>query len=65
MAKTIMKMNIRRTMAMKDDAEDTSTSPIFRRELRYLNTLNNLKTLKDLRTLKLSMDLRGVAKEGD
>ena len=63
MAKTIMKMNISRTIAMKDEAEDTSTSPIFRSEDRYRNTLNSLKTLKDLRTLKLSMDLKRVYRE--
>ena len=52
-----MKMNINRTMAMKDEADETKTSPIFLSEDRYRNTLNRRNTRNALSTWRLSMDL--------
>lgn len=56
-ANTIMKINIKNTIARNEEAEEISTSPIFLKEDKYLNTFKSLKTRKDFKTLKLLTDL--------
>lgn len=45
------------TIAMNEDADEISTSPICLKDGKYRNILNNLRTLNDFKNFKLLIEL--------